>query len=704
MRRCYSIILFVAVLCFAGSTYSQVPVWTKKQAKVFHEHGKERVDEYYWLNNPQDSTVIQHLRDENAYTESVMRHTEPLQKKIYDELISRIEQRYESLPREQHDYWYYVRYREGEQYPLYCRRKDGSTNAEEIYLDGPRLAHGHQIFMVRGSAPSPDGKLIAYGIDTTGGRRSTAYLKRFGEDNPLSEAIPNTSGSYAWTRDSKALLYVVNDNTVRPYRVMCHVIGTDPAADREVFVEKDSTMDVSLLLTRDNRFILLYIGDTEPREMRILPADHPEQAPRVIQPRAPKLVYDVEECEGDSLFILTNLHAKDFRLVKAPLAMPDSNSWVDVLPHRPGVLLEGAGVFKRFIVSQERSEALNQISILDRRTGTSHNVDFGEQVYVASWYPATDNDDLDSIRYVYTSPTTPRTEFLYRLLTRQRVKMKQDKVGGGYVDTLYETRREWAPAHDGARIPLSLVYKKSLLRKDGSNPLLLYAYGSYGFSMDPGFRRDIISLLDRGFVYCIAHIRGGEEMGREWYESGKMLKKKNTFLDFVSAARYLVAQKYTSPERLFANGGSAGGMLMGAVTNIAPELFRGIIAEVPWMDVVTDMFNPDLPLTTLEYGEWGNPNIEEQYNYMMTWSPYDNVRDAMYPAILATGGLNDTQVPYFSPAKWVARVRDHNKGKNPVLFKVNMGAGHAGESGRFESQKLTAFKFAFMLDLLGVRE
>jgi oligopeptidase B len=376
--------------------------------------------------------------------------------------------------------------------------------------------------------------------------------------------------------------------------------------------------------------------------------------------------------------------------------------WLDVIPHRPDALLQQAEVFTKFIVAQQKIHGLSQILVIDRRSGTSKYVEFGEQAYVANMYTATDAYDLDSIRFSYTSLTTPRSEYRYDLASNERMLLKQDKIGGGFDPTLYETRRIWAAATDSVRVPISLVYKTSLFKGDGSNPMLLYAYGSYGASSDPYFNSPVISLLDRGFVFGIAHIRGGQEMGRQWYEDGKLLKKKNTFSDFIACAQHLVMERYTSQDRLFANGGSAGGMLMGAVTNMRPDLFRGVIAEVPWMDVISDMENPDLPLTTLEYDEWGNPFIREHYDYLLTWSPYDNVRDARYPAILATGGLNDTQVPYFSPAKWVAKIREHNLGTNPVLFKVNMGAGHSGESGRFERLKLTALKYAFMLDVAGI--
>ncbi|MBD0350965.1 MAG: S9 family peptidase, partial [Flavisolibacter sp.] len=423
-----------------------------------------------------------------------------------------------------------------------------------------------------------------------------------------------------------------------------------------------------------------------------------------IQARTKGLEYYPTYYEGDVFHIYTNKEAKNFKYIVAPISNPDAGHWKDVIPHQPDRFLQRVYLLKDYMIAQTREKGLVQITVTHRKSGQSHKVAFSENAYVANMSLATDDYVSDSIRYNYTSLTTPATDYMYNLETRAKKLLKQQKVGGGYNAANYTTDRIWSTATDGTKVPISIVYRKDQFKKDGSNPLFLYAYGSYGANSDPYFNTSIFSLLDRGFVYGIAHIRGGQELGREWYESGRRLKKKNTFTDFIDAAQYLVNEKYTSKDRLFANGGSAGGMLMGAVTNMRPDLFRGIIAEVPWMDVISDMFDPNLPLVTLEYDEWGNPASKEFYDYMLSWSPLDNVRKASYPAILATGGLNDTQVPYFSPAKWVAKVRENNTGTNPVLFKVNMGAGHSGESGRFERQKLTALKYAFALDQLGWNE
>lgn len=692
---------WLAMLSAGCSRPQQVE--TIKVPKEFVEFGHKRIDDYYWLNNPGDSRVIPHLQEENAYTEAMLKHTEPLQKRFYDEMVARVEQKRESLPTKKNGYWYYTRYEEGQQYPLYCRKQGEMSSPEQVFLDVPQLAAGHQIYMVRGYTISPGNRWMAFGVDTTGDRRCVLYVKDVttGADAPVK--IPNTSGQYQWGKDEKTLYYVVNDSTVRPYKVMKHTLGTSTNADREIFTERDSTFEVSLSATKDAKYILLRCGSTLSSEYSFIDAGNPEALPVIIQPRQKDLLYSIEDFQGGKFFIQTNKDAKNFKLVEAPASSPGMKYWKDVISHRPDALLEGAMVFVKYLVAQQKIGGLNQILVVNRETRKSEYVPFTEQAYVANVYAATDADNLDSVRYSYTSLTTPLSEFKYSLVTREKQLLKQEKVGGGFDPSLYETRRIWATATDSVRVPISIVYKKSLFKNDGTNPMLLYAYGSYGYSTDPYFNSPVITLLDRGFVYGIAHIRGGQEMGRQWYEDGKLLKKRNTFTDFIACAQYLVDEKYTSAAKLFANGGSAGGMLMGAITNMRPDLFRGILADVPWMDVITDSENPDLPLVTLEYDEWGNPAIKEHYEYLLTWSPYDNVKDARYPAIFATGGLNDTQVPYFSPAKWVAKVREHNLGSNPVLLKINMGAGHSGESGRFERLKLTSMKYAFICDLIGIK-
>ena len=692
--------LLLPVLLASLQLQAQVQPVTPKQAKIFQEHGKQRTDDYYWLSNASDSNVIRHLHAENAYVDAYLKKTEGLQQTIFDELVERIEQRYVSLPQKENGYWYYTRYDEGAQYPLYARKKHSTTAPEEIMLNVPELAKGHQIYLIRGWKASQDNRYLAYGIDTNGGRRSELFIKDLQSNQLLPDRISNTDGSYVWSNNGKSVFYILNDHTVRGYKVMRHELGSK-AEDAEVYTEKDSTFSVYIYPSKTGKYMFVYRGNGSSSEVSFLNLATPNAQPVMIAPRVAGVLYQPEHFEGSQLHIRTNKDAVNFRLVTVPISAPGSAQWKDMFPHKPEALLEEFQVLKNYYVGQWKEKGLTQIRYQDRATGKWSSLPFEQDSYVAGMSVATDDHAADSIRFYFTSLATPFTDYAYNLKTGSRKMLKQQKVGERFDPSLYETKRTWAKATDGTNIPVSLVYKKDLFKNDGSNPLYLYAYGSYGANSDPYFYSSIISLLDRGCVYAIAHIRGGQEMGRQWYEGAKVLSKKNTFSDFIDAAQYLVDQRYTSSDRLFANGVSAGGMLMGAITNMRPDLFRGIIAEVPWMDVVTDMLNPDLPLTTLEYTEWGDPNKKEEYDYMLSWSPLDNVPKAKFPAILATGGLHDTQVPYFSPAKWVSRIRENNLGNNPVLFKVNMGAGHGGESGRFERQKLTALKFAFMLDQLG---
>jgi oligopeptidase B len=678
----------------------QVPA-TEKKPKIFTEHGNTRTDDYYWLNNPSDTNVIDHLKEENRYVENYMKHTEELQKKLYNEIIARIPPKDESLPTKRNGYWYYTRFDEGKQYPYYARKKGTTKAKEEIMLDVPELAKKYQIYLVRGWTVSANGQNLAYGIDTAGDRRSVLYFKDLLSNQLYPDVIENTSGDYVWANDNKTVYYIVNDHTVRPYKIMRHTLGSELTTDTEIYLEADSTYAIEVSKSKNDKYIFLRSRSTNTTEDRYLDADNINSSPTIIQPRVNDLEYYTSYFEGNVFHIYTNKDAKNYKLVSTPIDKPSKENWKDIIDANDKVYLENAEVLKNYYVIQTKENGLSQIKIFNRGNKKWSKVNFGEEDYVAEMYMATDNYASDSVRYRFTSLKTPASEYTYNIKTGEKKLLKQQKVGGGFNPALYETKRLWSTSNDGTKVPVSIVYRKDKFKKDGSNPMLLYAYGSYGANMDPNFNSPVISLLDRGISYAIAHIRGGQEMGREWFEQGRILKKKNTFIDFVDAAQFLVKEKYTSADKLFANGRSAGGMLMGTIINMRPDLFRGVLAEVPWMDVITDMFNTDLPLTTLEYDQWGDPNKKEFYDYMISWSPLDNIKPAKYPAIFATGGLNDTQVPYFSPAKWVAKIRENNLGNNPVLFKVNMGAGHGGESGRFESQKLTALKYAFILDQLG---
>lgn len=674
----------------------------KKDTKEFDEFGNKRLDEYYWLSNPKDSQVIRHLNAENAYTTATLKHTEGLQKKMYEEMVSRVEQKSQSVPYKSNGYWYYSRYDEGKEYPYQCRKKGDWNASEEIVLNIPEMAKGHKLYRLFEFEASPDNSLLAYLVDTSGDRRNTLFIKDLRTGQLLSDKILDVAnGSLVWSNDGKNIYYSLNDNTVRSYKVMRHMLGTDPQTDKVIFTENDVTFGVGVFKSRSNKFIFIGSGSTTMTEYRYLDANNPEVLAKVIQPRQKDLLYDVNHYEGDEFFIKHNKNAPNYKLSKTPLSKTESRNWADVVAHSDSSFLLSYEVLKKYIIIQDKVRGLNKIRVIDREFNLMHNVDFGEEVYVANMGLSDyDNLNLDSIRFNYSSLTTPSSVFRYDIPSKAKTILKQDKVAQ-YNISDFETKRIWVTARDGAEVPVSIVYNKKNFKKDGSNPLLLYAYGSYGANSEPYFNQQVISLLDRGFAYAIAHIRGGQELGRKWYDDGKLLKKKNTFNDYIDCAEYLVKEKYTSTDKLFANGVSAGGMLMGAVINQKPELWRGVIAEVPWMDVITDMYNDKLPLTTLEYDEWGDPRKKEYYDYMLSWSPYDNVKKANYPSIYATGGLNDTQVPYFSPAKWVQRVRDNNTGKNAVLFKCNMDAGHGGQSGRFERFKLTAEKYAFMLDCLG---
>lgn len=698
----FSLLFLLFSSCKQESSPSEVISQAGPRAKKvdfeFKNFDDIRKDPYNWISNKEDSAVIQLLEQENAFVEEKLSHTKAIQDEIYKELTSRIDQKFESLPVKRNGYWYYVRYDEGNEYPYYCRKKETLDAPEEIILNVNEMSKGYAIFRLYEYFISPDNQTVAYLVDTSGDRRNTLFFKNLATGQLLSDQVSDCSDGGAWANDSKTFFYCLNDKTVRGYRIMRHQLGAAVQNDPEIYIDRDSTFSVFVNRSSDDRFIFVGSYSTTSSEFWFLDADKPTNSIKVVQPRQKGLEYQAESYYGSDFYIYNNHNATNFKVSTAPIRNPVLANWKDVVPHQEDVLVNGFEVLQDYILVQERTQALDKVKIIDRKSGTSSYIDFGEEAYTASMYLSTDEFNTDSIRYNYSSLTTPNSIYGYNLKTSEKKLLKQNKVGGGFDSQLYETRRLWATAQDGTQIPISIVYRKDKFKQDGNNPCLQYAYGSYGSSSMPGFRSNIFSLLDRGFVYAIAHIRGGQEMGRKWYEDGKLLKKKNTFTDFIDCSTYLIDNKYTSSEGLFAMGGSAGGMLMGAITNMAPDLYKGIVAYVPWMDVITDMTNPDLPLTTLEYDEWGDPNKKEYYDYMLSWSPYDNVKPADFPAILATGGVNDTQVPYFSPAKWVQKIRENNTGNELVLFKCNMDAGHAGASGRFASQKETSLVYAFILD------
>ncbi len=701
------IILFLTIaVSLAGpacrkAEVGPTPPIAEKVAKEFHEFEGTRVDNYYWLKERENPKVVEYLKAENDYLKAVMKPTEELQEKLYQELVGRIKQTDMSVPYRDNGHYYYSRYEEGKEYPVYCRKKGNLDAPEEILINANEMAEGQPFFSVIGLEVSPDNRLLAYAVDTVSRRLYDQHFKDLESGQVLADEIPNTLGVVAWANDNRTVFYTLKDTTtLRPYKVMKHRLGTPASEDQEVYVEDDETFSAVVYKSKSKDLVFIASESTLSTEYRFLDADEPGGTFQVVEPRRRDHEYQVEHFR-DRLYIRTNDQARNFRLMTTLLSKPGKADWTEVIPHRDDVFLEGFEVFNDFLVAEERKAGLTQIRIIRWQDTTEHGLDFGEPTYMAS-IGINPEFDTEWLRYNYSSLTTPNSTYDYNMNTREKKLMKQQEVLGGFQSENYRSERLYATAADGVKVPISLVYRKGM-EKNGDNPLLEYGYGSYGASMDPYFDSSIISLLDRGFIYALAHIRGGSEMGRAWYEDGKLLKKKNTFADFISCAEYMIAEKYTRTERLFAQGGSAGGLLMGAVVNMRPDLFKGVIAEVPYVDVITTMLDPSIPLTTGEYDEWGNPNVKEYYDYMLSYSPYDNVAAKNYPAMLVTTGLHDSQVQYWEPAKWVAKLRVLKTDRNPLLLYTNMAAGHGGASGRFRRYRETALQFAFLLELCGIK-
>jgi oligopeptidase B len=685
---------------------AQQPQVSPPTAKVvphrLEAHGHVRIDDYYWLRERDNPEVIAYLEAENAYTDAVMAHTEELQETLYQEILGRIKQTDLSVPVFDNGYYYYSRTEEGKDYPVYARKQGSLEAAEEVLVDVNQLAEGHGFTSVRSPAVSPDNDLIAFAQDTVGRRFYTIRFKNLTTGELLPDELPSTTGNVAWANDNRTLFYARQDpETLRSYQIYRHVLGSDPAEDELVYQEDDVEFSCYVQKTKSDAYIIIGSSQTLSNEYRYLSADDPGGSFTLFLPRERNHEYSIDHF-GDHFYIRTNDDAENFRLMRTPVDSTAKERWEEVIPHRDDVLLEGFDVFRDYLVIMERREGLLQLRVRSWSGAEDYYLDFGEPAYAA--YPS-GNPEMDTriLRYRYTSLTTPNSVYDFDMTTRERTLLKREEVLGGYDPADYVSERVYATARDGARIPVSIVYRRGW-EKDGSNPLLLYGYGSYGASMDASFSSIRLSLLDRGFAYAIAHVRGGMEMGRHWYEGGKLLMKKNTFTDFIDVAQFLIVERYTTPLVLFAQGGSAGGLLMGAVVNMRPELFRGVIAAVPWVDVVTTMLDASIPLTTSEYDEWGNPNDETYYRYMLSYSPYDQVAARAYPNMLVTTGLHDSQVQYFEPAKWVAKLRALKTDDNRLLLKTNMEAGHGGASGRYRRYREIAFQYAFMLDLIWRRE
>jgi oligopeptidase B len=683
-------------------TSTMEPPVAEKKPKELTIHGDTRIDNYYWLRERDNPEVIAYLEAENAYREEMMKGSAKFQEALFEEIIGRIKQTDESVPYKENGYFYYVRYEEGKEYPIYCRKKGSLESVEEVMADVNVMAEGHAYYDVGGISISPDNRYAVIAIDTVSRRKYTLMVKDLESGEMLEDRIPLTSGWSSWANDNRTIFYAQKDDiTLRSKAICRHTLGTAAIEDVMVFDETDETFSTYVYKSKSKEYMIIGSASTLTTEYRVLSANDPTGEFRIVQPRERGLEYDISHF-GDYFYIITNLDATNFRLMRTRVDRTEKANWEEVIPHREDVFLEQIEIFSKYLVVTERKEGLNRLRVIRWSDGSEHYVEMDEEVYTAR---VGNNFDFDSeiLRYSYSSMTTPVTTYDYHLETRERTLMKRQEVLGDFDPANYETRRIYAVADDGKKIPMSIVYRKGL-ELNGNNPLLLYGYGSYGNTIDPYFSSPRLSLLDRGFVYGIAHVRGSQIYGRPWYEDGKLLKKMNTFTDFNDCAEYLIREKYTNPDKLFAMGGSAGGLLIGAVINLQPELYKGVIAAVPFVDVVTTMLDDDIPLTTGEYDEWGNPNDEVYYRYMLSYSPYDQVKAMDYPNILVTTGLNDSQVQYWEPAKWVAKLRDMKTDDNLLLLYCNMETGHSGASGRFEQYKETAMEYAFLLNLAGINE
>ncbi|MDA7708831.1 S9 family peptidase [Flavobacteriales bacterium] len=690
------------------------PPTAEKQTHITAIHGLQLEDDYFWMRlsdeqkeaaepDEQTAKVVDYLNRENDYTKDVMNGTEAFQENLFNEIVGRIKQDDQSVPLLDNGYYYYSRYEEGKEYAIYCR-KLGSLEAEEqVMLNVNEMAEGFNYYAVGGQSVSTNNNLLAFSVDTVSRREYTLQFKDLTTGEVLADRIPGTTGGATWANDNKTVYYSKKDPiTLRSSRIFKHILGTDASADVLVFEEADETFSCGIGKSKSEQYLMIASYSTVSNEWRYLDANTPNGEWKIIQPRERNLEYSCSHY-GDHFYITTNRDAKNFKLVRTPINATTYDNWEDVLPHRDATLLEGVDIFKDYLVVSERTEGLNQIRVKRWDDAEDYYIQFPDPAYSA-YVGANPDFDTKQLRYGYNSMTTPSSVFEMDMVSQATNLLKQQEVLGGSFDPAnYESERVMVEARDGTKVPVSIVSRKGV-KKDGNNPFLLYAYGSYGYSMDAGFSSTRLSLLDRGFVYAIAHIRGGQEMGRDWYEDGKMFNKKNTFTDFVDCGQAMVDLGYTSPQHLYAMGGSAGGLLMGAVINMAPALFNGVIAAVPFVDVINTMLDESIPLTTGEFDEWGNPKNKDSFDYMMSYSPYDNVTAQDYPHMLVTTGYWDSQVQYWEPAKWVAKLRDTKTGENLLVMDCNMETGHGGASGRFKRLRETAMEYAFFMMLEGIEE
>jgi len=683
----------------------------KKEAKKMSIHGDERTDNYYWMRlsdeqktaetpDAHTAEVLDYLNNENAYASNLMSHTEQLQDELFEEIKGRIKQTDLSVPVKRNGYYYYNKYIEGGEYPIFCRKKGSLDSDEIIMFDANEMAKGHDYYNLGGISVSDNNNIAAYAEDIVSRRIYTIRFKNLNTGKNLEDVLTNTTGGTVWANDNKTVFYTVKDDALRSYKIFKHKLGTDQSEDVEVFHESDETFSCYVYKSKSKKYIIIGSYHTLMAEYRYVDADTPDDDFTIFQERTRNLEHSIAHY-GDKWYIRTNKDAKNFRIMSCGIDKTNQSNWEEVIPHRNDVLVEYMDIFKDHLVIGERVDGISQIRV-KAWEGDDHYIEFPEKAFIA-YTSANPEFDTDILRIGYQSMTTPNSIFDYNMNSKDRELLKQQEVLGDFDQADYESKRVFATARDGARVPISIVYKKGT-PLDGSSPCLLYGYGSYGNSMNPSFSSARLSLLNRGFVYAIAHIRGGEEMGRHWYEDGKKFKKKNTFTDFIDCGKHLIAENYADENRLFAMGGSAGGLLVGAVINMEPDMWKGVIAAVPFVDVVTTMLDESIPLTTGEWDEWGNPADAEYYKYMLSYSPYDNIEEKNYPPLLVTTGLHDSQVQYWEPAKWVAKLRDMKTDNNPLLLKTEMEAGHGGQSGRFRRLKEVAMEYAFFVDLAGLNE
>ncbi len=696
-------LIFVASCKNEKSEMAKIlPPVAKKVPKELTMHGDVRVDDYYWMNDRENSEVIDHLNSENTYYAALTAHTKNFQKTLFEEMKGRIKEDDSSVPFKENGYWYITRYETGKEYPIYSRKKESLDAPEEIIFDCNIMAEGHEYFNLGDFSISPDNTLAAFSVDTVSRRKYTLQIKNLVTGEIFDDKVDNTAGNSVWADDNKTLFYSKQDEvTLRSDKIFKHKLGANAIDDSLVFNEEDETFGTYVFRSKSKKYIIIGSYSTLTTEHRILHANDPDGQFKVFHPRNRGLEYSLAHY-GNDFYVLTNKDgATNFKLMKVDEENTGAENWHEFIAHREDVLLEEIEIFKDYYVLSERKNGLNELKVVRWDGADSYYLPFESETYTA--YTSTNTDyDTEILRFVYNSLATPSSVIDFNMRTKQKDIMKEQEVlGGKFLKSNYIEKREWATASDGAKVAISMVYHKNTLLGENT-PLLLNAYGSYGSTRDPNFSTVRLSLLDRGFVFAIAHVRGGEYLGRPWYEDGKLLKKRNTFTDFIDCSKFLIEKKYTGAKHLYAVGGSAGGLLMGAVANMAPELYNGIIAQVPFVDVVTTMLDDSIPLTTGEFDEWGNPNDKEYYEYMKSYSPYDNVAAKNYPNMLVTTGLHDSQVQYFEPAKWVAKLRELKTDDNLLLFEINMEAGHGGASGRFESLKEVAKEYVFLFDLEGI--